>query len=346
VKRWVAPAIYGALAVEVTLIVGFAATYNALDFFIYTLGGRAVTQDTHLYLDQLAAHWFTNTPFAAVLFSPIAAIPLTIARVIWELASVVAFASACMTTLKLAGYRASRTVVVAAVVMGLLLEPVWHSLFLGQINLFLLALVLTDISRVSRGRPAGIGIGIAAAIKLTPAIFIILLLITRRTRAALTAGGTFVLCGLLAYLIAPGASRLYWLHLFHDTTRVGAPTSATNPPYGAVLRICGGVTHAGASVFPGCRSRSGSRGWQWRPHWPEATTGWPRQRRPVRPACWSHRSPGRITGYGSCRPSSCSCGMGRASGSPRYRGTCSLSWPRCGGHPVPVDHANTGFTGG
>ena len=37
-----------------------------------------------------------------------------------------------------------------------------------QINLILLALILTDIWRVSRGHDAGIGVGIAAAIKLTP----------------------------------------------------------------------------------------------------------------------------------------------------------------------------------
>jgi hypothetical protein len=246
VRRWVAPAIYGALAVEVALIVWFAATYNALDFYIYTLGGRAVTRDTHLYLAQLAAHWFTYTPFAAALFNPIAAIPIVIARVMWELASVVAFASACVTTLKLAGYRASRTAVAAVVVTGLLLEPMWHSLFLGQINLFLLALILIDVRRVSRGRHAGIGVGIAAAIKLTPAIFIILFLLTRRTRAAVTAAGTFVLCGLIAYLIAPGASRLYWLHVFYDTKRVGAPYISNQSPYGAVLRIFGGVDHVGA----------------------------------------------------------------------------------------------------
>jgi hypothetical protein len=246
VRRWVAPAIYGALAVEVALIVWFAATYNALDFYIYTLGGRAVTRDTRLYLVQLAAHWFTYTPFAAMLFTPIAAIPIVIARVMWELASVVAFASACMTTLKLAGHRASRTAVAAVVVAGLLLEPMWHSLFLGQINLFLLALILIDVRRVSRGRPAGIGVGIAAAIKLTPAIFIILFLLTRRTRAAVTAAGTFVLCGLIAYLVAPGASRLYWLHVFYDTKRVGAPYISNQSPYGAVLRIFGGVDHVGA----------------------------------------------------------------------------------------------------
>jgi hypothetical protein len=106
--------------------------------------------------------------------------------------------------------------------------------------------VLTDVSRVSRGRFAGVGIGVAAAIKLTPAIFIVLLLVTRRTRAAVTASATFALCGLLAYLVAPGASRIYWLHLFHDTTRVGAPYISNQSPFGAVLRISGGVTHLSA----------------------------------------------------------------------------------------------------
>jgi Glycosyltransferase family 87 len=59
--------------------------------------------------------------------------------------------------------------VAAVVAAGFLLEPVYHTLYLGQVNLFLMALVMTDISRVARGRTAGIGVGLAAAIKLTPA---------------------------------------------------------------------------------------------------------------------------------------------------------------------------------
>jgi alpha-1,2-mannosyltransferase len=129
------------------------------------------------------------------LFAPITAIPIVIARLMWEMASVAAFAWACVTTVKLAGCRASTTAVAAVVAMGLTLEPIYHSLYLGQINLFLLALVLTDVWRVSRGRHAGISVGLAAAVKLTPAIFVILFLLTRRTRAASTAAGTFVLCG-------------------------------------------------------------------------------------------------------------------------------------------------------
>src|SRR5262249_20146031 len=89
------------------------------------------------------------------------------------------------------------------------------------------------------GRHAGFGIGLAAAIKLTPAIFVVLLLLTRRTRSALIAGATFVGCGLLGVLVAPGASWLYWSRLFHDTHRVRPPYISKHSPYGALLRLSG-----------------------------------------------------------------------------------------------------------
>lgn len=62
----------------------------------------------------------------------------------------------------------------------------------------------------------------------------------------MTAGVTFVLCGLIGYLVAPGASRLYWLHTFYDTSRVGASYISNQSPYGAAVRIFGGVTHVGS----------------------------------------------------------------------------------------------------
>jgi len=126
-----------------------------------------------------------------------------------------------------------------------LLEPVYHTLLQGQINLILLALVLADVWRASRDRPAGIGVGIAAAIKLTPAIFVLLFLLARRGRAALTAVGTFLACGLVGYLVAPGASRLYWTHVFFETNRIDAPYVGNQSPYGAAIRIFGGVAHVG-----------------------------------------------------------------------------------------------------
>ena len=126
------------------------------------------------------------------------------------------------------------------------LDPVYQTLFLGQINLILLALILTDVWRVSRGRDAGIGVGIAAAIKLTPAIFIVFFLLARRTKAAVIAAATFIVCGLIGFRVAPRASTLYWEHLSHDTRRVGAPYISNQSPYGTAIRIAEGQGHIGA----------------------------------------------------------------------------------------------------
>ncbi len=193
-RRWLAPVVYGVLGLELAVVIVFAATYNALDFRIYMWGGHAVTGDSRLYLTLAYGHWFTYAPFAAIVFVPVAALPLAVARVGWDLVSVAALAYSCTRILQIAGYRPTRIMVAGFVAAAMALDPVWETLFLGQINLILLALVLTDIWLVSRGSswPAvGAGVGIAAAIKLTPAIFIVFFLLARRTRAALVAAGTF-----------------------------------------------------------------------------------------------------------------------------------------------------------
>lgn len=218
--------------IQLVLVVVFALLWNPLDFFIYRLGGQVVDDGTRLYLEQQAAHWFTYTPFAAVTFAPLSWVPLVPARVLWELASVGAFVIACRQWVP-------RRYVPWAVVGGLLLEPVWHSLFLGQINLILLALVAVDVRRVARGRSAGLGIGIAAAIKLTPGIFVVLLLCAGKVRAAVVAGATFAVCTALGFLVAPQASVVYWRDAFYDSTRVGVPYVSNQSPYGALVRLLG-----------------------------------------------------------------------------------------------------------
>src|SRR3984957_3098950 len=171
-NRWAAPVIYGVLGLELAAVTGFAAAYTALDFRIYMWGGHAVTHDTRLYLDLAYGHWFTYSPFAAVVFVPIAALPLVVARIGWDLASVAALGYSLVLILKLAGYRPSRLAIAGVTAAAMVLDPVYQTLFLGQINLILLALILTDVWRVANGRHAGLGVGVAAAGKLTPAVFI------------------------------------------------------------------------------------------------------------------------------------------------------------------------------
>ena len=108
-----------------------------------------------------------------------------------------------------------------------------------------MALILIDVWRAACGRPAGLGVGIAAAIKLIPLIFIMLFLLTGRTKAGLISAATFVACGLIGYLVAPGDSRLYWRHLFYDTHRVAAQYISNQSPYAAAVRIAGGTAQVG-----------------------------------------------------------------------------------------------------
>jgi Glycosyltransferase family 87 len=237
--------VYTLLTLSVGLVAGFAIVYHPFDFDVYRWGGQAVSEGMRLYLDQDGAVWFTYPPFAAILFIPIADMPAVISRLAWELASVAALIYASFITLKLAGYRVSWTVTVATFVIGMTLEPMYHTLFLGQINLILLALILADVWRVARGRPAGIGVGIAAAIKLTPLIFIPLFLFSRRKRDGLIATGAFIACVLVGYIVAPGDSGLYWHHELEDTARVGGYYISNQSPYGMAIRVAGGVSQVG-----------------------------------------------------------------------------------------------------
>src|ERR1700745_3392261 len=122
VLRPAAPVVYGVLGLELAVVTGFAAAYNALDFRIYMWGGHAVTHDARLYLDLAYGHWFTYSPFAAVVFVPIAALPLAVARIGWDLASVAALGYSLVLILKLAGYRPSRLAIAGATAAAMALD--------------------------------------------------------------------------------------------------------------------------------------------------------------------------------------------------------------------------------
>ena len=222
-SRW-----WALLAAEVALLVAFAIGYDAYDFHVYALGGHAVLDGNELYAFQWRGHGFTYPPFAALGFLPFAHLPLPAARLVWDAASLAALGLAVRATYALAGRRAAPTELAATVGAGLLLEPVWHTFFLGQINLLLLAAVLLDLQRVAARRTGGIGIGLAAAVKLTPAIFIVLLMLAGRRRSAALATGTALAATVAGALADPRGSWQYWTHYVTDVGRVGSVTYASN----------------------------------------------------------------------------------------------------------------------
>ncbi|MGW3649583.1 glycosyltransferase 87 family protein [Streptomyces sp. NPDC000878] len=118
-----------------------------------------------------------------------------------------------------------------------LFEPVRDTFSFGQVNLVLLALVLVDAWLLTTGRArwAGIGIGLAAAVKLTPALFIGLLLLAGRRRAAGIATAVAGAATGLAVWVAPDASRFYWSEALWDTQRIGRLAYVSNQSLQGVL---------------------------------------------------------------------------------------------------------------
>jgi alpha-1,2-mannosyltransferase len=122
-----------------------------------------------------------------------------------------------------------------------LMEPVRETIAYGQVNLYLAALVVLDLVAIRRGwRWAGIGTGLAAAVKLTPGLFVLYFLLTGRRREAGIAIGTFAGATLLAALLAPGTSWQFWTSTLFDTARVGRVESAANQSVlGLIARLAG-----------------------------------------------------------------------------------------------------------
>ncbi|SHI72680.1 alpha-1,2-mannosyltransferase [Streptomyces sp. 3214.6] len=187
------------------------------------------------------SYGFTYPPFAAVVMLPMALIGLRTAIIAAFLLNLTALA---VVVRVLVGPRWRRHGWYGAGLAAcalVLFEPLRDTFSFGQVNLLLLALVLTDAWLLATGRTrwAGVGIGLAAAVKLTPALFIGLLLVARRRREAAVATAVAVAATGLAALIAPDASRFYWTYAMWDTNRVGRLDYVSNQSLQGVLARLG-----------------------------------------------------------------------------------------------------------
>ena len=243
-----------AIALFLLAVAGYALLVHAspqyywtqIDTAVYRDGGIAVrNQPAMLYALELGAAKlpFTYTPFAALLFAAgsgasFATWQVGLAVLTIGLLPVVAYLSLGLAGRPAGLARAAAAFAIAAV--GLWLEPVAMTLFFGQINLVLLALVVGDLALPDRIKGKGIGIGLAAGIKLTPLIFIPYLLFTRRVKAAAVSALTFAVTVGLGFALLPHASAVYW---GGKITRPGSkPFHLDNQSLnGVILRL----THAG-----------------------------------------------------------------------------------------------------
>ncbi len=186
---------------------------------------------------------FTYPPFAAVVMYPMSWLPLGLVR---SLTTIANYAALGITTWWLTSRVADRHgwprwfLFALAVPLVTTLEPIRETFAFGQINLMLAALVLWDllVAVPRKWKITGVGIGLAAAIKLTPAIFIVYLVLARRWRAAITATATAAGATVLAALLSPSDSWRYWTGVVWNANQVGHLDRIPNQAvWGTLLRI-------------------------------------------------------------------------------------------------------------
>ncbi|MEC3954173.1 glycosyltransferase 87 family protein [Nocardia sp. CDC153] len=205
---------------------------NGLDLEVYRAGGEVIRDQSGLYDGPVVFGMeFTYTPFAALTFLPLTLISLVHAKTLWWLATMlalIALTGRCLLVLK---YRNTvRTWVFAALlaVLSTVLEPVRTTIWLGQINVFLVLLIVWDLTRPAKAPLRGVGVGIAAGIKLTPAFFLLYLACTRQWRSLGIATGAFAATIAIGFALRPDDAYSYWRGQVTSAGRVGAVDSPGN----------------------------------------------------------------------------------------------------------------------
>lgn len=164
---------------------------------------------------------FTYTPFAALLFRALTVLPFPTLTVIWAALNMLAAVAVAMIVTRRWGRRWQ----VLAAIATMLSTIMAAHMMMGQLNALLLLLIVLDVAPGRSGRslaalPRGLGVGIAASVKLTPAIVIVYFVVTRQFRAAVTAAATVVVCLVLGWLALPDSTAAFFTQLPQLATRV------------------------------------------------------------------------------------------------------------------------------
>ncbi|WHM41331.1 glycosyltransferase 87 family protein [Streptomyces sp. BPTC-684] len=229
------------------------------DALVYRAEGAAVAHGSDLY-GFTVTRWHlpaTYPPFAAILFVPTAWLPVPVLKAAFAVGNALLLALLVRLSCRFARIAPRPAALLAATAAGLWLEPVFQTLLFGQINLALTCLVLWDLTRPPGSLGKGFGVGIAAGIKLTPALFLLYALLKGRRREAGTGAVAFAGTVLLGALVLPGASADFWTRRLFETDRVGKAWIVDNQSLqGLVARLLhtpapGGVWVAVAAAVAG-----------------------------------------------------------------------------------------------
>lgn len=197
-----------------------------IDFLVYRAGAQHLLHGQPLYTEPLDTGvpgflmYFTYPPFGAALLCTTAIGSPAMAAAVHTVASLAALFTLAWIVIRRCGGGAWMALA-AANAMSLLMPVVSH-LTWGQVGLFLVLLLAADWLPHRTSWPRGMLTGIAIAVKLTPAVFLLLPLLKRDRRALLVSLGSAATCTGIGFLVDPRESLTFWGTAVWDSSRVAS----------------------------------------------------------------------------------------------------------------------------
>ncbi|OFP21523.1 hypothetical protein HMPREF2996_03780 [Corynebacterium sp. HMSC066C02] len=226
------PTICAVLALGIAMMVYKFSQYDGphsftyilpFDLSIYRMAGEDLNTGGLLYdAPYIFQFPFTYPPFAGLLFKVLPFFSKGALTIIWPSLMFLAVLAIVVMIFRERGVKMTPAAVLVAVLLTALTpanEAMHGSLYYGQVNVFLMLLVALDFLPLKRRLP-GVGIGLAAGIKLTPAYMGLALLFEKRWWAAAGAVITFLVTVVLGFLFVPDAMD-FWTDAMFNSSRVG-----------------------------------------------------------------------------------------------------------------------------
>lgn len=217
---------------------------NFVDLHVY-LGGAQALDDGTLYAYVYAEQTpdfplpFTYPPFAALVFYPLSLLPFDVVALGWTLGVMAGLYGVVWLSQRILGLTGGHRSAMLFTAVGIWTEPLRSTFDYGQINVLMVLLVLLAVY-TTRDWLAGLAIGVAAGIKLTPAIAIVYLIGVKRFRAALLAVATLAATAALSIAVIGQQARFYFTDLLGDAARIGPIGTSFNQSWrGGISRILG-----------------------------------------------------------------------------------------------------------
>jgi alpha-1,2-mannosyltransferase len=260
--RW---AVVAPLLLVVSIAARLAWTYlvpngaNFVDLHVYVGGAGALdlpgTLYDYVYADQTPDFPlpFTYPPFAAVVFYPLHLLPFGVLAFVWQLGIIAALYGVVRISQRLLPVNGSgdRRVAMLWTAVGIWIEPLRSTFDYGQINVLLVLAVLWAVYS-TRWWLSGLLVGLAAGVKLTPAISGLYFVGKGRCGAAVFSAVVFFATVAVSALVVGDQARYYFTELLGDAARVGPIGTSFNQSWrGGISRILGHDAGYGPLVLAG-----------------------------------------------------------------------------------------------